>query len=76
MARQECRVQLKQSDMRLALNMAKIAKGGLSPAAIKETQHRIQKPHAKVSEEKKWRVEFPAYGKVTTGLERHPAMVR
>jgi hypothetical protein len=38
MARQGGQVQLKQSDMHLALNMAKMAKGGFSRAAIEETQ--------------------------------------
>jgi hypothetical protein len=48
MARQGGRVQLEQSDMRLALNMAKIAKGGISHAAIEETQQLNKKPHAEV----------------------------
>jgi len=38
MARQGGRVQLEQSDMRLALNMAKMAKGGFSRATVEETQ--------------------------------------
>jgi histone H3/H4 len=38
MARQGGRVELEQSDMRLALIMAKIPKGWFSPAAIEETQ--------------------------------------
>jgi len=38
MVRQGGRVQLEQSDMRLALNMAKMVKGGFSRAAIDETQ--------------------------------------
>jgi len=37
MARQGGRVQLEQSDMPLALDMAKMAKGGFSRAAIEET---------------------------------------
>ena len=37
-ARQGGRVQLEQSDIRLALNMARMAKGGFSRAAIEETQ--------------------------------------
>jgi len=37
MARQGGRVQLAQSDMRLALNIAKIAKEGFPHAAIEET---------------------------------------
>jgi hypothetical protein len=43
MARQGGRVQLEQSNMRLALNMAKMAKEGFSRAAIKETKYLIKK---------------------------------
>jgi len=49
-ATQEGRVQLEQSDMRLALNMAKMAKAGFSRAAIEETQFLIKKPRAEVQE--------------------------
>jgi len=52
MARQGGLVQLEQSDMRLALNMAKMAKGGFSQAAVKEMQQLIKKPRAEVREEK------------------------
>jgi hypothetical protein len=48
MARQGGRVQLKQYDMHLALNMANMAKGGLSHAAIEETQQLMTKPWAEV----------------------------
>jgi len=48
MARQEAQVHLEQSDMRLALNMAKMAKGGILCAAIEETHYLIKKPCAKV----------------------------
>jgi len=41
-ARQEGRVQLEQSDMHLTLNMAKMAKGGFSLAAIEEMQQLIK----------------------------------
>jgi len=47
-ARQGGRVQLEQSDMRLALNMAKIAKRGFLSAGIEETQQLIKKPRAEV----------------------------
>jgi len=76
MARQGGRVQLEQSDMRLALNMAKMAKGGISRAAIEETQQLIKKPRAEVREEKQQGVEFPGHNKVNAALERQPAMVR
>jgi len=75
MARQGGRVQLEQSDMRLALNMAKMAKGGFLRAAIEEMQHLMKKPRAEVQEEKKWGVEFPGHRKVKDAIEQHPAMV-
>jgi len=75
MARQGGRVQLEQSDMRLALNMAKMAKGGFSHAAIEETQQIIKKPRAEVREEKTRGVQFPQHQKVKAAMERHPAMV-
>jgi len=48
MARQGGRVQLEQSNMRLALNMAKMAKGGFSHPAIEEKQQQVKKPRAEV----------------------------
>jgi len=75
MARQGGRVQLEQSDLRLALNMVKMAKGGFSRAAIEETQQLINKPSAEVREEKKRGVEFPGHKKVKAAIERHLAMV-
>jgi len=41
-------VQLEQSDMRLALSMAKITKEGFSRATIEETNILIQTPHAEL----------------------------
>jgi len=52
MARQGGRVQLEQSNMRLALNMAKMAKESISRSAIEETKYLIKKPRAEVREEK------------------------
>jgi len=75
MARQGGRVQLEQSDIRLALNMAKMARGGFSHAAIEETQHLIKKPGAEVQQEKKRGVAIPWHRKVKAAIERHPAMV-
>ena len=46
MARQGGRVQLAQSDMRLALIMANMAKGGFLHARIEETQYLIMKHRA------------------------------
>jgi len=75
LARQGGRVQLEQSDMRLALNMAKIATGWFSCAAIEETQQLMKKCCAKVQEEKKWGVRIPGHHKVKVAIESHPAMV-
>jgi len=76
MAGQRSRVQLEQSDMPLAMNMAKIAKEGFPCAAIEETQYLINKPCTEVREEKQRDVEFPWHKKVNAAMERHPAMLR
>jgi hypothetical protein len=76
MARQGGRVQLEQSNMRLALNMAKMAKKGFSRATIEETKYLIKKPCAEVREQKKLGVEFAGHNKVKAEIERHPAMLR
>jgi len=76
MARQGGRVQLEQSDMRLALNIAKMAKQGFWRAAISEKIYPIKKPRAKVREEKKRGVEFPGHKKVKVAMQRLPAMLR
>jgi hypothetical protein len=62
--------------MRLALNMAKMAKGGFSHVAIEEMQYQIKRPRAKVREEKKRGFEFPGHTKLKAAIERHPAMIR
>jgi hypothetical protein len=61
MARQGGRVLLEQSDMCLALNMAKMGKEGFSRAAIEETKYLLKIPRAEVREEKKRGVEFPGH---------------
>jgi len=76
MARQRGRVQLEQSDMGLALNVAKMPNGGFSRATFKETHQSIKKPRAEVQEEKKRGVEFPGDKNVQAAIERHPAMIR
>ena len=48
LARQGGWVQLEQSDMRVALNLAQMAKGGFSHATIEETQFLTKKPQAEV----------------------------
>jgi hypothetical protein len=47
--------------MRLALNMAKMAKEGFSRAAIEEKKYLIKIPRAEVREEKKQGVKFPGH---------------
>ena len=76
MARQGGRVQLEQSDLHLAFNMAKITKEGFSRATIQETQLLCKKHQAEVREETKWGVEFPRHINVKAAMERHPAMLR
>jgi len=76
MARQGGWVQLEQSDMCLALNMAKMAKGGFSRDTIEETQQENKKSRTEVREEKKWGILFPRNNKLKAAIESHPAMVR
>jgi len=75
MARQGGRVQLELSDMRVALNMLKMAKGGFSRDAIEETHHLIKKPLTAVQEEKMRGVKYPGCGTVPAVMERYPAML-
>jgi len=74
-ARKGGREQLEQSNMRLALNMGKMAKEGFSHAAIEETKYLIKKPRAEVWEEMKRDVDFPEHKKVKAAIQRHPAML-
>ena len=69
MARHGGQVQLEQSDMHLALNMAKIAKRGFSHASIEETQFLTMKPGAEVREEKKRGVESTKHKNVKAAME-------
>jgi len=75
MARQGGGVPLDQSDMRIALNIAKMPKGGFLSAAMGETEQLIEKPQGKVREPKKRGVGFPGCKKVKAAIERQPAMV-
>jgi len=75
-ARQGCPVKLEQSDMRLALNIAKLAKAGFLPTAIEETQYLHKKPRAKVHKEKKRQVGFTGHKAVMAVIQTHPAMHR
>jgi hypothetical protein len=60
--------------MRLALDMAKMARQELCRAAIDGMQDLIKKPHAKVQEVNEQGVEFPGQQKVKTTIERNLAI--
>jgi len=55
-------VPLEQTDMHVAFDIAKMAKGGFPPAAIQETQNLKKKPCAKVGWKKKWVVDSAQHG--------------
>jgi hypothetical protein len=76
MARRGGRVQLQQSDMRLGLNMAKLAKEGFSRAPMEATKYLIMTPCTEVREEKTLGVVFPGHKMVKASIQRHPAMLR
>jgi hypothetical protein len=76
MARQGGQVQLEQSVMCLALNMAKMAKEGFLRAAIEETKYLIKKPRCEAPEEKKRGAEIDGHKTVKAAIQRHPAMLR
>jgi len=62
--------------MNLALDMAKMAKGGFSCTAIEEMQHVIKIPQAKVREQKKLGDEFPGNKYLNASKLRYPAVLR
>jgi hypothetical protein len=70
----EHQVQLEQSDMRLALNVAKMAIQDCLGTAIEETQCLIIKPRVQVREDKKRGAGFPGHKKVKAAMKRHPDM--
>jgi len=76
MAMQGGPVQLEQSDMRLDVNPAQMAKDGFSRAAIEEMHYLMKKPLAEVREETKRGVELPGHKMVQAAMETHPAMLR
>jgi len=76
MARQGGQVQLEQSNMHLALNMAKMAKEGFLCAAIEAMRQLLKQPCADVREEMKHGVECNGHRKVNVAIERHLVMVR
>ena len=75
-ARQWGWVQLEQSDMRLALNMAKMAKEGFLRAQMEETEYLIMKPRPEVRDEKERGVESLGHRIVKAVIDRHLAMGR
>jgi len=75
MTRQGCRVQLEQSNMCRASNMAKMYKGGFLQVTIEKTQYLIHIPHTKVQEETKWGVQFPGPRKLKAAIDGQHAMV-
>jgi len=75
-ARQGGQVQLEQSDMRLALNMAKMANRGFSHATIEDREYQIKKHRAVDREEMRQGVEFPGCMDLKPAMERQPAMLR
>jgi hypothetical protein len=76
MARQGGQVQLERSDMRLALNMAELAKECFSCAAIEEMKYILKKSCAEVREGNEQGVKFPGHKQVKAAIQRHPAMLR
>jgi len=76
MARHRGRVQLEQSNMRVHLNMAKMAKVEFSSATKVERQQLFKKAWAEVREEKKHRVDLPRYTKVKATNEIDLAIVQ
>jgi len=68
MASQGGRVQLEQSDMRLALNMATMSKGGFSGTATEEMQFLCKTSGAEVREDKTRGAEFPGPKYVKTAM--------
>jgi hypothetical protein len=75
MAKQGGRVQLEQSDMRLALSMAKVAPRGFSWATTEETRHLIKKHQAVVREVRKWTDGFSGHKNVKAAMVTHMAML-
>ena len=69
LARQGGRVQLEQSDMHLALNMATMATDVFSHTATEETQQVIKKLRAEVREEVMQGVVFPGHNKVKAAIQ-------
>jgi hypothetical protein len=61
--------------MRMALNLAKMAKEGFSSTAREETKYLLPISRAKVREVKQQGVEFPGHIMVKTAIQRHMVML-
>jgi len=59
MARQGGQVQLEQSDIHLALNMAKMAKAGFLCTTIEEMQYLLKNLALKSEKRRSWELCFP-----------------
>jgi len=68
-------VQLEQSDMCLALNMAKMAKAGFSRSAIEELQNLIRNPRAEVQGKRKRGFQLAGHKHLKAAIERHLAIL-
>jgi len=75
MARQSVWVPLEQSDMCIALNKAKMAKGVCLHAATKEMEYLIKIPSTKVWEKMMQGVEFPGHTNVKAAMVWHPGIL-
>jgi hypothetical protein len=75
MATQGGRVHLEQFNMRLALNMAKIATGGILCTTIEEMHFLNKKAHAEVRKETMRAVELPWHKKVKAAIGRKSVML-
>jgi len=75
LARQGGRIQLEQSNMLLAWNMAKLGDGGFLYTAMEEIQYLITRPHGEAQEVRKGGVKSPGHGEMKSATEKHPPMV-
>jgi hypothetical protein len=76
MARQGGQVQQEQSNMCLAMNIAKMGPQVFLPAAIDKTQYLIKKMFAQVQDETKRSVEFPGHYNLKAVIQRKLAILR
>jgi hypothetical protein len=67
---------MEQSDICLALDMTKIANGGISHATTEETQFLIKKPYTTVQEEKMSGIESHGHETTQGAIHRRQAMLR